>query len=442
MIFMENFFNQFLATLFKENKAITIFDNLSRNEQRKILNYALSSNETSSDEGYKKLKEKISKHLQDQKLKLSEESFKVIDLKTLITDQYNGYGKAKNGKEEFISNIGSKELKENLNKVLHGGNYHMLTENRCKYMIYDACHQLQTLIENLNNKLSDSDCDKSSDSNFRDLIYSFGIYLLTSPQNSLERTVSLWILGLTKKGFDNIIGTSNKTYSVIDYCKKYINEIDYTLKSENDEEITLTRRLNYIKIISSSSLSLAIRGSMKSMTGKLLERLILGLSLSSFNFTFIPHDELKDYNFKKDKVYFWLSDTEEKNGREKDATIIYNNKAINIDIGLIGIGNPEIASDKLTRYRSQLNINNKTYNAHTIVIVAFKNSGQTIDQAAKESNTDIISINNNELWTFMLYKKICTFFEIEPQNLEEFNKSSRKKIDTISISSLKRFANL
>ena len=290
---MENFFNQFLATLFKENKAITIFDNLSRNEQRKILNYALSSNETSSDEGYKKLKEKISKHLQDQKLKLSEESFKVIDLKTLITDQYNGYGKAKNGKEEFISNIGSKELKENLNKVLHGGNYHMLTENRCKYMIYDACHQLQTLIENLNNKLSDSDCDKSSDSNFRDLIYSFGIYLLTSPQNSLERTVSLWILGLTKKGFDNIIGTSNKTYSVIDYCKKYINEIDYTLKSENDEEITLTRRLNYIKIISSSSLSLAIRGSMKSMTGKLLERLILGLSLSSFNFTFIPHDELK-----------------------------------------------------------------------------------------------------------------------------------------------------
>lgn len=96
---MENFFNQFLATLFKENKAITIFDNLSRNEQRKILNYALSSNETSSDEGYKKLKEKISKHLQDQKLKLSEESFKVIDLKTLITDQYNGYGKAKNGKE-------------------------------------------------------------------------------------------------------------------------------------------------------------------------------------------------------------------------------------------------------------------------------------------------------------------------------------------------------
>ena len=42
----------------------------------------------------------------------------------------------------------------------------------------------------------------------------------------------------------------------------------------------------------------------------------------------------------------------------------------------------------------------------------------------------------------MLYKKICTFFEIEPQNLEEFNKSSREKIDTISISSLKRFANL
>ena len=51
----------------------------------------------------------------------------------------------------------------------------------------------------------------------------------------------------------------------------------------------------------------------------------------------------------KMKKYFWLSHMDEYE-RETDATVVYNGKAISIDIGFIGRGNPEITLDKVTRF--------------------------------------------------------------------------------------------
>ncbi|EGQ2960266.1 CfrBI family restriction endonuclease, partial [Staphylococcus pseudintermedius] len=111
--------------------------------------------------------------------------------------------------------------------------------------------------------------------------------------------------------------------------------------------------------------TLTIRGSSKSMSGKMFEKLVLGSCLTLMGFEYL---EEAPSEIDPSKKYFWLSSISESD-RETDATITYNEKAISIDIGFIGKGNPEIASDKLTRFRSYKDIGKISHLMRTIVIV-------------------------------------------------------------------------
>jgi len=83
--------------------------------------------------------------------------------------------------------------------------------------------------------------------------------------------------------------------------------------------------------------SLAIRGSEKSMYGKLFEKLILGSVLTILGFHLVNPEKSK-----KSKKVFWLSHRQNK--RESDATVLVKpGVGARFDLGFIGPGNSEIS---------------------------------------------------------------------------------------------------
>ncbi len=111
--------------------------------------------------------------------------------------------------------------------------------------------------------------------------------------------------------------------------------------------------------------TLSIRGSAKSMNGKLFEKLVLGSLLRILDFRYCPEPP---ETIDRSEKLFWLSNMDE-NERETDATIVYNGKAISVDIGFIGKGNPEITLDKTSRFNRYKQIAGMEHTMSTIIIV-------------------------------------------------------------------------
>ncbi|MDW4726356.1 CfrBI family restriction endonuclease, partial [Escherichia coli] len=82
----------------------------------------------------------------------------------------------------------------------------------------------------------------------------------------------------------------------------------------------------------------------KSLHGKYFEKLILGSLFTIMGFEYKEKIE-EGLNAK----CFTLSTRAD--DRESDATLVFNGKAIRVDIGFIGRGNTEISLDKVSRFR-------------------------------------------------------------------------------------------
>lgn len=225
-----------------------------------------------------------------------------------------------------------------------------------------------------------------------------------------------WALGLTGKGLQNVLrGDAEALAAFLDTFETSISQAANSLQ-EKLGPLQLAVRIGHDPKADRPALGwvealrlttaigcaeLAVRGSDKSRYGKLFERLVLGSVLSILGFE--PGGREK--GAKKDRV-FWLSDSSD--DRECDATAIVKPGTIaRFDIGFIGVGNPEIVRDKLSRFARDVERAGKVVSSTTFVIVDRYPTGPTANSLviAKRSGTAILQMSMS-LWPRELAREL------------------------------------
>jgi hypothetical protein len=214
-----------------------------------------------------------------------------------------------------------------------------------------------------------------------------------------ERWLMQWLLGLTDKGFQNILrddtsGLEKYKNDFIDITQKAIEEMqeDYgdvrgSLLLKNSEKANLNWDFLIQLMTVVGAGTLAVRGSNKSTFGKLFEKLVLGALLSVLDFKLIKKNDLTN----PERV-FWLSSREDK--RESDATLLYEaGKGIRFDIGFIGRGNPEISLDKVSRFEREIEMGKKKWYLGTIIIVDRIGRNSRIETLAQAIEGSIVQMS-------------------------------------------------
>lgn len=213
-----------------------------------------------------------------------------------------------------------------------------------------------------------------------------------------ERQFLQWCIGLTQKGIQNILRDEGGA------LVEYLNAYEGALK-EAVAEVTkdygefdgvaklsgIEAKMDWPFILSLfaaiGSQTLTIRGSEKSMYGKLFERLVLGSLLTILGF------ELTDTrDISSSEGVFWLS--EKGNKRECDATLLYQpGLGANFDIGFIGRGNTEISLDKVSRFERQAEHAEERYAMMTIIVVDKIGSKSKIKELANNIGGHIVQMS-------------------------------------------------
>lgn len=224
-----------------------------------------------------------------------------------------------------------------------------------------------------------------------------------------------WFIGITGKGFTNVIRGEGKVV-----YERYLTNLNNNL-SDIAKEVTklygpieLSGENEGIKyllqwpdllrcMLAIGSSTLTIRGSEKSLYGKLFEKLVLGSVLSILGFKYI------DINSKRNTKVFWLSERENK--RESDATALLKpGYGIRFDIGFIGTGNTEISLDKVSRFEREMERNGYKHNTVTIILVDKIGDGSRIEDMARVIGGYIIQMSG----TYWVHKLANTIKEVFP----------------------------
>jgi len=339
-----------------------------------------------------------------------------------IFDNYNELGKnnitATNS--DFIQTIGEEGIKDIIIKVLMGGNVRDITEfitQRRLLNTYSAT--LELFIKSISH-LTDS----------------IDLYSSTVTEDLLEaknkaKILDLWLLGLTQKGLDNIVRTeanineykNSFIYSLeeaIPDLENIFGKLDGTIEL-NGNKANINWKFLSLLFLTLGSQTLTVRGSAKSMNGKLFEKLVLGSLLSILNFNYCSSPP--DFINKNDKI-FWLSNIDE-NERETDATIVYDGNAISVDIGFIGKGNPEISLDKVTRFGAYKQIGGIRHDMSTIIIVDTVGENSGLFEKAKKVNGHIFQMKQNT-WIIEFTKLLCKKLNIR-HILQNINSNELEK---------------
>ncbi len=349
-----------------------------------------------------------------------------------IFEYYNRLGREniKSTSSDFTETVGDDGVKDIIRKVLVGGNVRDTTEFITQRRLLNSYFSMLDLYLN---HLSD----------FSDDPEKFSEYVVSDLKDAKNdaKVLDLWLLGLTKKGFDNIVrGADNLedyqysfTKSMLDTVEDLENTygtISGTIEI-NNKEIDVSWNTLALLFMALGGQTLSIRGSAKSMNGKMFEKLVLGslLSINGFSYVDGPPEVID-----KTKKYFWLSHLDE-NERETDATVVYNGKAISIDIGFIGRGNPEITLDKVTRFGAYKRIGGVEHDMATIIIVDTVGDNSDLFNKAERVNGHVFQMRNDD-WTIDVAKTICEIMDIdnalsqkEQDELDDFFKTELRRID-------------
>lgn len=306
-----------------------------------------------------------------------------------------GLSLAKYSGKQLVERLGQELVRNTVGAVLCGGNVRDLTEGLTHKRI---------LLSNISLLVAFLKAEKEFGKN---LHLAIAEELRDGKLKSEQKVFLQWLMGLTIKGVQNILRSDEK------HVEKYLIELEKSFsaaakQSQNEfgslsAEITLNKSnytLNWLSILHLFSAlgtqTLAIRGSEKSLYGKLFEKLILGSLLSILGFELIDPKK----STKSNKV-FWLSQRETK--RESDATVLFKpGKGVRIDIGFIGPGNTEISLDKVSRFEREMDFGRKLHFMSTIVLVDRIGEGSRITELAKKIDGVIIQMSMN-FWV----KEIC-----------------------------------
>lgn len=332
--------------------------------------------------------------------------------------------------DDFIGTVGDDGLKDLIRKVFMGGNVRDTTEFLTQRRLFGS---YAAMIE-LFHRCLGSETTRAAD--YADAILSD--YLGAKGE---AKMLDLWLLGLTKKGLDNIVRGKQNLPA---YLESFAQSFEETAKDMEksfgviDGSLSLGGKTvplswNFLLLLSLAigSQTLSIRGSAKSMNGKLFEKLVLGTLLSILGFSFCPEPPAK---IEREEKYFWLSNMDE-NERETDATIIYHGIAVSIDIGFIGKGNPEISLDKVTRFQRYKQIAGVGHEMKTIIIVDTIAEGSDLIHKAERVDGIVLQMSRKD-WVVSFAKAVCDIFRFEhplrslsPSDLNAYLKEQMQAIE-------------
>lgn len=217
----------------------------------------------------------------------------------------------------------------------------------------------------------------------------------------------LWALGLTGKQKQNVLRSDLS--SLDEYVETYRETVAEAGEEAERAYGKLSVRIaldgktadigwkDVLLLLSAmGSQTLAIRGSEKSLYGKLFEKLVLGSLLHALGFTLIssPHEA------RSGEQDFWLSSRGAK--RESDATaVLRHDSAVRFDIGFIGVGNTEISLDKVSRFEREAEMAGEKRYVKTIILVDRIGSGSRITDLAGEIDGVIVQMST-DMWPVMV----------------------------------------
>ena len=349
-----------------------------------------------------------------------------------IFDSYNSIGKnnIKATSSDFINMVGEKGIRDIVIKVFLGGNVRDITETITQRRLINSYAAMLDLYLNSISEHAQT-TEEFAQYVADDLIHSKGA----------AKMLDLWLLGLTKKGFDNIVRSEEH---IADYQYTFSSSVDnavqdleniygklYGTIEINERSLNLDWKILSLMFIAVGAQTLSIRGSAKSMNGKMFERLVLCCLLSVFGFEYLHKaPEVTD----RAKRLFWLSNMDE-NERETDATAVYNGLAVSIDIGFIGRGNPEITLDKVTRFNAYKQIGGIPHDMSTIIIVDTVGENSDLFNKAERVNGHVLQMKHED-WTVQFSRILCWIFDIDHilnrmqiNDLGQYFKSELDRID-------------
>ena len=289
---------------------------------------------------------------------------------------------------EFIDRVGEDVVRQVVVSVLCGGNIRSMTESltRRRLTLSNAA-LLMTFLK--------------SSREIEEFIVKMPSIVKSELRSSISKEKKLflqWFVGLTGKSIQNVLRNENNELDV------YLSDLEGTLNLSSIQckadygDLKGAIRVGDIEyhvdwdfilhlFAAIGTQTLAIRGSEKSIYGKLFEKLILGSLLSILGFQLIDPNET-------DKIenVFWLSERGKK--RESDATILFKpGIGVRFDIGFIGPGNTEISLDKVSRFEREMEHGRQVHYMSTIILVDRIGDGSRIVEMAESINGDIVQMS-------------------------------------------------
>ena len=310
--------------------------------------------------------------------------------------------------KEFIERLGVETARRVILAVLHGENIRTQTEPLTRRRVGIAAGAMVYLFAR----------GWAEIDGFTEKISAFALEQMVNTPQSKKDTFwpAQWLIGLTGKSIQNVLRSNpelRQSY-ILDFektveevatrCQEDFGDISMNLGYISDGTTKQNIKPLGWKDLTRLSLSIGataatIRGSEKSLYGKLFEKLIMGSVLTILGF-----EHVDNANSPKLERVFWLSDSSDV--RECDATIrLRPGKLARFDIGFIGKGNSEIMKDKLTRYANEIEQNGIANFSQTFIIVDRMPETTKTLEAAKKSGSEIIQMSM-QFWAIELAKKL------------------------------------
>lgn len=299
---------------------------------------------------------------------------------------------------QLIERVGEDIIRNVVTSILCGGNVRSLTEGLTQRRI--SLSNAALLVAYLK-------ASKNIKGFNQNLLPIISNELKTDKLSPEQKIFLQWFIGLTGKSIQNVLRSDSEQVEA--YLTELENAIKNAVKQSKTEfgdlqgSITIDKEnylVNWPSILqlftAIGTQTLALRGSEKSMYGKLFEKLILGSLLTILGF-----EKIDPGKSVKSKKVFWLSQRETK--RESDATLLYKpGVGVRFDIGFIGPGNTEISLDKVSRFEREMDFGRQLHYMSTIILVDRIGEGSRINDLAKKIDGHIVQMSMN-YWV----KEIC-----------------------------------
>jgi len=305
------------------------------------------------------------------------------------------------GGAEFVETIGLDATREVVHAVFCGENLRDSTEPSTRRRLSLANASLVALLVRGSADIED----------FIQNLSSLAADQLRSTTSKSARWVLQWVLGLTGKGVQNILRDDPNrltqycaTYDgaineAIETCESQLGQLTGQIELSPDLKAPLTWAFMLYLLAAAGAQTLTLRGSEKSIYGKLFERLVLGSLLHILGYRLVDPET----NTSFDKV-FWLSGPEEK--RESDAILIDRaGVGVRFDIGFIGRGNPEIILDKVSRFEREMEYGRERHYMATFIVVDRIGRRSRIVDLAREIDGTVIQMSM-AFWPLLVARKL------------------------------------